>query len=65
MACDSAQLSKSRQAPNCQAKAKWFENRLKAERARFLDRRERRAKPRTEPLLPPWGKSGMLTSDSA
>jgi hypothetical protein len=27
-------------------------NRLKAERARFLSRRERRAKPETEPLLP-------------
>jgi len=33
------------------AKAKWFENRLKAERARFFDRRSRRAKPETEPLL--------------
>jgi len=30
---------------------------LKAERAWFLDRRERRAKPETEQLLPRWGKS--------
>jgi hypothetical protein len=29
---------------------------LKAERARFLSRRERRAKPETEPLLPRWGQ---------
>jgi hypothetical protein len=41
-------------------KAKCFENRLKAERARFLDRRERRAKPETEPLLTRWVKSGVF-----
>jgi hypothetical protein len=31
----------------------------KAERAWFLDRRERRAKPEIEPLLTRWGKSGV------
>jgi hypothetical protein len=31
----------------------------KAERAWFLDQRERRAKPGIEPLLPRWGKSGV------
>jgi hypothetical protein len=39
------------------AKVSGRKNRLKAERARFLDRRERRAKPETEQLLPRWGKS--------
>jgi hypothetical protein len=47
------------------AEAEWFENRLKAERARFLDRRERRAKPETEPLLSRWDKSGMFLNHSA
>jgi hypothetical protein len=47
------------------AEAEWLENRLKAERARFLDRRERRAKPETEPLLTRWGKSGGFSSHSA
>jgi len=37
----------------------------KAERAWFLDLRERRAKPETEPLLPRWGKSGVLSNHSA
>jgi len=37
----------------------------KAERARFLSRRERRAKPETEQLLPRWGKSGVLSNHSA
>ena len=37
----------------------------KAERAWFLDRRERRAKPETEALLPRWGKSGVLSNYSA
>jgi hypothetical protein len=31
-------------------------NRLKAERAWFLSKRERRAKPETEHFLPRWGK---------
>jgi hypothetical protein len=53
------------QALHCQAKAEWRENRLKAERARFLDRRSRRAKPETEPLLPRWGKNGVLSNHSA
>jgi hypothetical protein len=35
-------------------------NRLKAERAWFLSRRERRAKPETEPLLSRWGKRGVF-----
>jgi hypothetical protein len=43
------------------AKAKCIENRLKAERAWFLDRRERRAKPETEQLLPRWGKSCVFS----
>jgi hypothetical protein len=47
------------------AEAERRENRLKAERARFLDRRERRAKPETEPVLPRWGKSGVFSSHSA
>jgi len=34
------------------ARARWFKNRLKAERAWFLDRRSRRAKPETEQALP-------------
>jgi hypothetical protein len=34
---------------------------LKAERAWFLDRRERRAKPETEPLLPRGGKRGVFS----
>jgi len=46
------------------AKAEWRENRLKAERAWFLDRRERRAKPETEPLLARWDKSGVFSSHS-
>jgi hypothetical protein len=37
----------------------------KAERAWFLDRRERRAKPGIEPLLTRWGKSGMLSNHFA
>ncbi|MDH5707261.1 MAG: hypothetical protein OEZ45_14735, partial [Candidatus Aminicenantes bacterium] len=32
----------------------------KAERAWFLDRRERRAKPGIEPLLTRWGKRGVF-----
>jgi hypothetical protein len=35
-------------------------NRLKAERARFLHERQRRAKPETEPLFPRWGKRGVF-----
>jgi len=38
---------------------------LKAERARFLDRRERRAKPETEPFLSRWDKSGVPSNHSA
>jgi hypothetical protein len=49
----------------CLAEAEWGERRLKAERAWFLDRRERRAKPETEPLLTRWGKSGVLSIHSA
>jgi hypothetical protein len=41
------------------------ENRLKAERAWFLDRRERRAKPETEPLLTRRGKSGVFSRHPA
>ncbi len=37
----------------------------KARRAWFLDRRERRAKPGTEPLLHRWGKSGVLSNHTA
>jgi len=33
----------------------------KAERARFLKRSERRAKPGIEPLLTRWGKSGVFS----
>jgi len=44
------------------AKAKQLENRLKAERAWFLDRRERRAKPETEQALPRWGKACVFSS---
>jgi hypothetical protein len=40
-------------------------NRLKAERARFLSRRERRAKPETEPLLPRWGKRCVFLNPKA
>jgi hypothetical protein len=40
-------------------------NRLKAERARFLSRRERRAKPETEPLFPRWGKRGVFLNPKA
>jgi len=47
------------------AEAEWFENRLKAERAWFLDRRSRRAKPETEPLLTRWVKSGVFSNHSA
>jgi len=47
------------------AKAEWFENRLKAERAWFLDRRERRAKPETEQALPRWGKACVFSNHSA
>jgi hypothetical protein len=47
------------------AEAEWLENRLKAERAWFLDRRERRAKPETEPLLARRDKSGVFSSHSA
>jgi len=35
-------------------------NRLKAERAWFLSRRERRAEPETEPLLTRWDKRGVF-----
>jgi len=48
-----------------QAKAEWQENRLKAERARFLSEEERRAKPETEPLLTRWGKRGVFSSHLA
>jgi len=37
----------------------------RAERARFLDRRSRRAKPGIEPLLTRWGKSGVFLNHSA
>jgi hypothetical protein len=37
----------------------------KAERAWFLDRRERRAKPGIEPLLTRWGKSGVFLNHLA
>jgi hypothetical protein len=37
----------------------------RAERARFLDRKERGAKPETELLLPRWGKSSVPSSHSA
>jgi hypothetical protein len=40
-------------------------NRLKAERARFFERRERRAKPETEQLLPRWGKSCVFSKHPA
>jgi hypothetical protein len=40
-------------------------NRLKAERARFLSQRERRAMPETEPLLPRWGKRGVFLNPEA
>ena len=53
------------QALPCLAEAELRENRLKAERAWFLDRRERRAKPETEPLLTRWVKSGVFSSYSA
>jgi hypothetical protein len=36
------------------------ENRLKAERARFLHKRQRRARPETEPLLSRWDKRGVF-----
>ncbi len=53
--------------PSCllkvsQAEAKRRENRLKAERAWFLDRRERRAKPETERDLPRRGKARVFSS---
>jgi hypothetical protein len=38
---------------------------LKAERAWFLDQRERRAKPETEQALPRWGKACVFLSHSA
>jgi len=50
---------------NYLAEAKWFENRLKAERAWLLDRRSRRAKPETELLLPRWGKSSVFSNHLA
>jgi hypothetical protein len=37
------------------------ENRLKAERARFLIEEVRRVKPETGPLLTRWGKSGVFS----
>jgi hypothetical protein len=40
-------------------------NRLKVERARFLHKRQRRAKPETEPLLPRWGKRGVFLNPKA
>jgi len=36
----------------------------KAERAWFLDRRERRAKPEIEPFLTRWGKSGVFSQST-
>jgi hypothetical protein len=53
------------QLASCLAEAERRESRLKAERAWFLDRRERRAKPETEQLLPRWGKSCVLSIRSA
>jgi hypothetical protein len=44
------------------AEAKRRENRLKAERAWFLDRRERRAKPETERDLTRWGKARVFSN---
>jgi len=49
----------------CLTEAEWGESRLKAERAWLLYRRERRAKPETEPLLARWDKSGVLSTHSA
>jgi len=37
----------------------------KAERAWFLDRRERRAKPETEQALPRWGKACVFSKHLA
>jgi hypothetical protein len=37
----------------------------KVERARLLNRRERRAKPGIEPLLTRWGKSGVFLNPEA
>lgn len=37
---------------------------MKAERARFLDQRERRTKPETKPLLPRWDKDCSSVDDS-
>jgi hypothetical protein len=44
------------------AQAEPEENRLKAERARFLDRRERRAKPETEQALACWAKACVFSN---
>jgi hypothetical protein len=40
------------------------ENRLKAERARFLTEEVRRAKPETEQFLTRWGKSGVFSEST-
>jgi len=40
-------------------------NRLKAERAWFLNKKQRRAKPETEHLFPRWGKRCVFLSPKA
>jgi hypothetical protein len=50
--------------PRHMSEGQWGENRLKAERARFLTEEVRRAKPETEPLLTRWGKSGVFSEST-
>jgi hypothetical protein len=48
------------------SEGQWLEKTVwKAERAWFLDRRKRRAKPGIEPLLTRWGKSGVFSESTA
>jgi hypothetical protein len=46
------------------SEGQWGENRLKAERARFLTEEVRRVEPVTEPLLTRWGKSGVFSEST-
>jgi hypothetical protein len=50
--------------PRLTSEGQWGENRLKAERARFLTEEVRGAEPETEPFLTRWGKSGVFSEST-
>jgi hypothetical protein len=62
---ENTQLCPSQAIFLCVVKANGRKSRLRDERAWFLSRMERRAKPETEQLLTRWGKRCVLLSSLA